>query len=213
MARTKSKKLAKVGLFPNVFQFTGDSVEGKLKEYFGNDKNISLEIGCGHGDFSINLAQVFSNRNFLGVDTKGARVWMGAKEALDLKLKNVAFLITRAENLAKIFTSLRIEEIYLPFPDPHLRRRSAKNRLVSALFLDIYKTILVKGGKIHLKTDNEALYKYAISNIEKKGMTVYYITDNLYSSEGMEAIKSIRTSYEEHYLSEGRVIKYLCFGS
>ena len=162
MARTKHKKIVEVNLLPNVFNIKNGSTDKDIVKYFANENPISLEIGCGHGDYTISLARNFSHRNFIGVDLKGARIWVGAKIALENKLTNAAFLRGNIEALSEFFVTKKIEEIIIPFPDPHIRRASESRRLVSSMFLEIYKSILSQDGKIHLKTDNEILFDYAM---------------------------------------------------
>lgn len=212
MGRTKHKKIAGVRDLPNVFDGKHADPESEILRYFNNKNLITIELGCGHGDYTINLAKEFPGRNFLGVDIKGARIWAGAKVSLELKLNNAAFLISRAEWLPEIFKNQKFEEILLPFPDPHVKRRMESRRLVSAEFIKIYKSLLVSDGKVHFKTDNEGLYNFALKNIEEAGLTIYAKSENLYTEQQNDIYTSIQTRYEKHYLREGRIIKYICFG-
>jgi tRNA (guanine-N7-)-methyltransferase len=177
--------------------------------FYNGKKN---ELGCGHGDYSIELAALHPDRNFFGVDIKAARIFIGAQRSLELNLKNVAFLLARAEKLSEIFPQNSIEEIYIPFPDPHIKRRSEPRRLISKKFLEIYKFLLVKEGKVHLKTDNEMIYDYTLQTINIFGCRIYNCSDDLYSEQNKNLSDHIITKYEQHYLKEGRTIKYICFG-
>jgi len=148
----------------------------------------------------------------VGIDFKGARIYSGAKQALDLKLPNAAFLLTGAEWLKGIFKKEKIEQIFIPFPDPHYKRKSIPKRLISPEFLKIYKSILRNNGKIHLKTDNKDFYRFALEMTEVNGWKIIYSTSNLYEDEPPGFLHNIQTKYEKHYLEEGRKIKYICFG-
>ncbi|MCF8241424.1 MAG: tRNA (guanosine(46)-N7)-methyltransferase TrmB [Melioribacteraceae bacterium] len=212
MARTKLRKLQQVKELSNVFHHETENVETDILNYFNNDKEITFEIGCGHGEYTVNLAYHFPGRNYLGIDVKGSRLFKGADHADKAGIDNVAFLISRAEKLHVLFKSLKTSEIIIPFPDPHVKRRSAKHRLVSPEFLARYKYFLTPGGRIHLKTDDEMLYNYALETIEKLSLRLHINKSNLYGDEDELMIKKVRTRYEEHFLQEGRIIKYVCFG-
>lgn len=212
MARKKHIKNKQVKELPNVFSCKDENLSVNISEYFKNKEKYTLELGCGHGDYSIELAALYPNRNFIGIDIKASRIYNGAIKAVDLKMKNTAFILTRAERIGEIFSENSIEEIYIPFPDPHVKRKSEPRRLVSKKFLEIYKLLLIKEGKVHLKTDNEMIYSYTLKMITKFGCEAMYAFEDLYF-EGIEKLASnIRTKYEQHYLKEGRKIKYICFG-
>lgn len=211
MARTKHKKLNEVAHLENVFDFKGGNTEEELISKFNNSNSISLEIGCGEGDYTISLAQLFPKRNFVGIDFKGARIYIGAKKALEDKISNASFLWINAEKLPEFFKITKIDEIFITFPEPHIKRRSERKRLVSPRFLEIYKQILKPGGHIHLKTDDDFLYKYAMETLLKEKHKILFNYDDLYSETGLDQIKSIKTRYERYYLKEGRKIKYIEF--
>ena len=183
-----------------------------IKEYFSKEKKYTLELGCGHGDYSIELAALHPDRNFIGVDIKAARIFNGAQRALELNLTNAAFLISRAENLPEVFPEKSIEEIYIPFPDPHVKRKSEPRRLFSQKSFEIYKFILIKNGKVHLKTDNEMIYDYTLKTINDFGCKIFKFSEDLYAKSSEKLSNNIITKYEQHYLREGRTIKYVCFG-
>jgi tRNA (guanine-N7-)-methyltransferase len=211
MARKKLKRLKQVYRFPNVFSSENENVEELLNYYFGNRKTFSLEIGCGHGDYSIELAKMYPERNFIGIDYKGDRIYAAAKKAIELNLKNAAFLLSGAEKLSDIFSRKKVEEIFIPFPDPHYPRKSFK-RLVAKNFLNIYKNIVTEKAKGHFKTDNEELYNYTLNILKTENCKIHFATSNLYGEHGLDHHHTIKTKYENQYLDEGKKIKYICFG-
>ena len=211
MARTKLKRLSKIKELPNIFSFGDPNINNTLQAYLKFSNLFTVEIGCGHGDYSIELAKKFPERNFLGVDVKGARIFNGATQALELKLINVAFIISKAEKLNDILPEKSIEEIYIPFPDPHVRRANHSRRLISPLLLKVYKGLLIDSGKVHFKTDNKVLYEYALKTIAVFGCSIQKATDNLYEKSDPKFASNILTTFEKHYLKEGRKIKYICF--
>jgi len=211
MARTKQKRLSKVKELPNVFSMLDTDVKKAIWNYFESSKPFTIEIGCGHGDYSFELAQIFPDRNFIGVDVKGARIFNGALKAIDQNLDNVAFLIAKAENLNEIFRQKSIDEIFIPFPDPHVRRASHYKRLISPGLLKIYKELLVDSGLLHFKTDNLGLYEYALKTISDFGCEIIYISEHLYENDIAKFPANVITMFEKHYIKEGRRIKYICF--
>lgn len=211
MGRRKQKKINEVNNLPNVFNYKNGNKETDLLKYISNKNPITVEIGCGHGDYTIQLAKNYPNRNFIGIDIKGARIWVGATKALNESLANAAFLICNSILLSEFFIQTKFEEIIIPFPDPHLRRTSEKRRLVSDEFLNIYKKILVPGGKIHFKTDNEILFDYALNKLEEAKCKIIYQSKNIYKENILPEMAAIKTNYERHYIKEDRTIKYLCF--
>ena len=196
---------------PNVFSSENENVEELLNYYFGNRKSFTLEIGCGHGDYTIELAKMYPERNFIGIDYKGDRIYAAAEKANELNLKNTAFLISGVEKLSDIFSKNKVEEIFIPFPDPHYPRKSFK-RLVDIFFLNIYKNIVTEKAMGHLKTDNEELYKYTLNILNKENCKIHFATSNLYGEQDLEYNQTIKTKYEKQYLEEGKEIKYICFG-
>ncbi|MDH3267671.1 MAG: tRNA (guanosine(46)-N7)-methyltransferase TrmB [Ignavibacteria bacterium] len=211
MARTKLKKFTKLSKLTNVFNIKSPDIKETLHNYFKAGKNFTLEIGCGHGDYSVELAQKFPNRNFIGIDIKGARIYRGAMVTEELKLNNVAFVITRAERLNEIFIPKSIEEIYIPFPEPHVRRTSQNRRLISPSFLKIYKELLVDSGILHFRTDSQELFEYAIKSIADSQGEILHLTEDLHNDENLKIKSIIMTSFEKHYINGGRKIKYICF--
>lgn len=211
MARTKHKKLKEVVSFENVFDFNSGSTEEELLNKFDNTNTVSLEIGCGEGDYTISLAKLFPKRNFIGIDFKGARIYIGAKKAIEDNISNTVFLWINALKLPEFFKNTKIEEIFITFPEPHVKRRSEKKRLISPKFLEIYKNILIPGAHIHLKTDDVFLYNYAMEVLTKVKAKILFNSDDLYSQTQLDEIKAIKTRYEKYYLTEGRKIKYIEF--
>lgn len=210
MGRKKLLRLEKVKTLANVFDERSEDTEKQIRNYFGNDNPIALEIGCGQGDYSIEMAQLYPDKNFIGVDYKGARIFMGATKANELKLRNVAFLLTGAEKLQQIFVKEKINEIFIPFPDPYKSRKSFK-RLIDENFLNIYKAISSGSLKVHLKTDNEEVFNYAINVAKEGNYKIQYVSSDLYSESGIKDHQEIKTKYERQYLNEGKEIKYICF--
>lgn len=180
-------------------------------KFFKNDNPITLELGCGKGEYTIGLAERFPERNFIGIDIKGARIWRGAKSAVEKKLTNVGFLRTRIEFITSFFGTGEISEIWVTFPDPQAKDRRAKKRLTGPAFLESYRKFLQPGGFVHLKTDSELLHNYTKALIETNKMDVLECTDDLYNSEISEDILSIKTHYENLFLKEGKKITYLKF--
>jgi tRNA (guanine-N7-)-methyltransferase len=210
MARTKLKRLTKVKELPNVFSFEKSDLPDVIRDYFRSDL-FTIEIGCGHGDYSVELAQKYPGRNFIGIDVKGARIFNGALKAIDQNLNNVVFIIAKAEKLNEIFQPKSIEEIFIPFPDPHVRRASNYKRLISPVLLRIYKDLLINSGLLHFKTDNQGLYDYAIKTISDFECEILYSTEDLYENDGIKYSSNVITNFEKHYIKERRKIRYICF--
>jgi len=211
MARKKLIRLKEVYNLPNVFSSENENVEELLNKYFSNRKSFTLEIGCGHGDYSIELAKMYPERNFIGIDYKGDRIYAAAEKAIKLNLKNAAFLVSGAEKLSDMFSKGKVEELFIPFPDPHYPRKSFK-RLVDKNFLNVYKIIVGQKAKGHFKTDNEELYNYTLNILNKENCRIHLATSDLYGEQDLDYHHIIKTKYEKRYLEEGKEIKYICFG-
>lgn len=212
MPRKKLIKINEVNSFPNVFNLSENPTEKDFRSYFNNENKIVLEIGCGHGDYTYNLAQHFPDKNFIGMDVKGSRIHAGASSVLENKINNAAFLVGRAEKLNQVFENKSISEILIPFPDPHVRRKSENRRLVSEYFLKIYKEILTDEGKIHFKTDNDLLFDFSVNVISRLNLKIHFLVYDLQINDDSDIYRSIQTRYEKHYRKDGRIIKYVCFG-
>jgi len=218
MGKNKLAKFAEMETFSNVFQCTAPHLgtnadQGKMRgqwhTFFGNSNPIVLELGCGRGEYTVGLAQIFPEKNFIGIDIKGARMWAGAKEALQKGLKNVAFLRTNIEMLNHFFAENEIYEIWITFPDPQMKK--ATKRLTSTYFLDRYQHLLVNNGIIHLKTDSPFLYQYTSAVIRENKFVTLCNTNDLYHSGINDDILSLRTHYEKQWLERGMTIKYIKF--
>lgn len=197
--------------FHEVFQ-TKHSLYGAWNSKFWNNSNpIVLELGCGKGEYTVNLAKKFPDKNFIGIDIKGARFWRGAKTAHDEGITNVAFLRTRVEFLESFFASGEISEIWITFPDPQMEKRRTKKRLTSARFLNMYRAVLKPGGVIHLKTDSQELHAYTKYIINQNLHKILVKTTDLYNSNFLDDILSIQTFYERTYLAQGKPITYIQF--
>jgi tRNA (guanine-N7-)-methyltransferase len=224
--RNKLQKFAEVLSFPNVYEnfdakhpkLTATAgVEVDLKgrwaaEHFRNDNPITLELACGKGEYTLELARRYPQRNFIGVDIKGARIWRGAKTALEEGLANAAFLRTRIECIDHFFAPAEVAEIWITFPDPFLRKSKANRRLTSSFFLDRFRQILRPGGLIHLKTDEPLLYEFTLETLANRSdyKLLYHHTD-IYSQPLAYPELDIQTFYEKQHLAAGKTIKYIRF--
>ncbi|MDD6009548.1 MAG: tRNA (guanosine(46)-N7)-methyltransferase TrmB [Prevotellaceae bacterium] len=222
MSKGKLQKFAEMETFPNVFQFPysamADNKPFAMKgswrsDYFHNDNPIVLELGCGKGEYTVGLARLFPNVNFIGVDIKGARMHQGAKQALEEKLPNVAFLRTNIEIIDRFFDNDEVQEIWLTFSDPQMK--NPRKRLSSTYFLQRYRHFLTDGGIVHLKTDSNFLFTYTSLMVEHNKLPLVFKTDDLYHTEGIDEatrqILGIQTYYESQWIERGLNIKYLKF--
>lgn len=178
-------------------------------EVFHNSNPIVLELGCGKGEYTVALAQSVADKNFIGIDIKGARIWSGATQVARQGISNAAFIRTEIENIQNFFAPGEVEEIWITFPDPQMQKN--RKRLTSTRFLDLYSYFLKPGGIIHLKTDSPFLYEYTKRLVELNGLEVIENTDDLYGSGMADPVKSIKTFYESQWLSRGKKIKLLSF--
>jgi tRNA (guanine-N7-)-methyltransferase len=181
--------------------------------YFKNSNPIVLELGCGKGEYTIGLSENNHSKNYIGVDIKGNRIWVGAKYAIENNLNNVAFLRTRIDFIEHCFLENEIDEIWITFPDPQPQSTRKRSRLTNPLFLNRYKKILKKGGLIHLKTDSTSLYEYTLQVIEENKNLIIWQTDNLYQNcpDNRQELIQIKTHYEKLFTDKGENIKYICF--
>ncbi len=219
MGKGKHSKFEEIKTFHNVFQPAFEQVFHKdfefkghwASRYFKNTHPIILELGCGKGEYTVGLAERFPDINFIGIDIKGARIWTGAKKAHLEKIPNVAFIRTWIEVVNSFFSPAEIDEIWLTFPDPQLKRSRNKKRLTAARFLNLYRKFLKDNGIIHLKTDNSILYEYTLDLARLNKLKVEFETNNLYGSEYPELVHGIKTFYEKQFIEEGLNIHYLQF--
>ena len=219
-SKNKLKRFSENETFDNVFQPTREEVVGDQfplkgkwnKEFFKNDNPIVLELGCGKGEYSVGLAERFPEKNFIGIDIKGARFWRGAKTAIETGMNNVAFVRTQIELIHHIFTQNEVSEIWITFPDPQIKYKRTKHRMTNAAFLDNYKKILKPNGLMHLKTDSEFMHGYTLGLLHGLGYEVLYANHNIYKNEGAPAeVTGIQTFYESQYLEVNKSITYIQF--
>ena len=221
MGKNKAARFRENNILPNVIQPTReqaiDSFEhkGKWNEFFGNSNPIVLELGCGKGEYSVGLAKAFPDKNFIGVDIKGARFWFGAKEAIADCLHNVAFLRTQIELIDHLFAENEVSEIWITFPDPQIKYRRTKHRLTNPDFLAMYSKILKKEGIMHLKTDSEYLHGYTLGLLQGLGHDILSAHHDIYGAPEYEPdtplLRDVRTYYEELFSSKGKTITYIKF--
>lgn len=224
--KNKLKKFAEVATFPNVYEnfdpknphlvgADGQKVDLKSKwksDHFKNDHPITLELACGGGEYTLDLAKRYPERNFIGVDIKGARIWKGASKALANNLENVAFLRTRIEQIFHFFAKDEVEEIWITFPDPYLKKSKKNKRLTSARFINEYRKVLKSEGMIHLKTDEPNLYEFTLETIlEDQKCTLVYHNPDIYASTLIIPELETKTFYEKMHLEAGKTIKYVQF--
>ena len=218
-SKNKLKRFRENETFGNVFQPSREEVEqgefslkGKWSSHFGNSNPIVLELGCGKGEYTIGLASRDKNKNYIGVDIKGARFWRGAKTAIEKGLTNVAFLRTQIELIDLLFGAGEVSEIWITFPDPQIKYKRTKHRLTNEAFLAKYKNILVPKGEINLKTDSEFMHGYTLGLLHGMGQDVLYANHNVYTNEGSpDEVLGIQTFYESQYLEQGKPITYIKF--
>ena len=221
MGKGKLAKFADMASYENVFQYPYSVVEhvpfemqGKWHEqYFKNSNPIVLELGCGKGEYTVELAKLYPDMNFIGVDIKGARMWTGATQALKEGLKNVAFLRTNIEIIERFFAPDEVKEIWLTFSDPQMK--NPRKRLTSTYFMERYRKFLLDGGTIHLKTDSNFLFTYTKYMVEKNSLPVQEMTEDLYHTSNLSPLTShllkIQTYYESMWIARGLNIKYMKF--
>lgn len=223
--KQKLAHFAEMKTFPHVFEpalnevFNADyKMKGHWRDdFFKNENPLVVEFGCGKGEYSVGMGRKFLHKNFIGVDIKGARMWRGAKTALEEGLSNVAFLRTRIEFIEGCFAESEVDEIWITFPDPQQKDRREKKRLTGPLFIERYKKFLKKGGIIHLKTDSSFFYEFSLEECEQRGYKVLFATDNLYKEgiqqfdKDFQEVLNIKTHYEKLFTEKGHNIHYLRF--
>lgn len=217
MPKNKLQRFAELKTFSNVYEFlwTERETDFKLKgkwnsEHFNNDNPIVLELGCGKGEYSIGLAEKYPNKNFIGLDIKGARIWRGSKNAQEKKLSNVAFLRTQIEYIEACFANDEVSEIWITFPDPQPNKE--RKRLTHKIFLDRYKNVLKPDGVVHLKTDSAELHEFTKEVIAENKLPLWDSTSDLYGDpDPREEPKAFKTHYENLFTAKGKKITYLKF--
>ncbi|MEC4112658.1 tRNA (guanosine(46)-N7)-methyltransferase TrmB [Myroides pelagicus] len=218
-SKNKLKRFRENETFGNVFQPTREEMVANLpqkgnwaKEVFHNDNPIVLELGCGKGEYTVELAKRFPEKNFIGIDIKGARFWRGAKTAVESGMTNVAFLRTQIELIEHAFASGEVSEIWITFPDPQIKYKRTKHRLTNSEFLQRYKRILTADGIMNLKTDSEFMHGYTLGLLHGEGHEVIYANHHVYKNEGAPSVVTeIQTFYESQYLEENKAITYIQF--
>jgi tRNA (guanine-N7-)-methyltransferase len=210
MAHKKLIRFAELETFSNVLQFP-KNIKGKWNEFFNNRNPLILELACGKGEYAVNLGRLHADKNFIGVDIKGNRIWVGAKKALENNLHNVAFLRTQIDQINEYFAENEVSEIWITFPDPQLRKSKAKKRLTHPKFLRLYQQFLIPGGYIHLKTDSPDLYEFTKKVIEMYGCTLHEDYDDLYKQKNITDELKIKTHYESLDIAASNRIHYLNF--
>jgi tRNA (guanine-N7-)-methyltransferase len=213
VGKDKLRKFAEIDTFPNVYQMEeGKVLKGNWgKDHFKNDNPIVLELACGKGEYALNLARMFPQKNFIGIDLKGNRIWRGARSGVDEGITNLAFLRIQIEDITEYFGTDEVDEIWITFPDPQPQESREKKRLTFPGFLAKYKHFLKLDGKINLKTDNDGLYLYTVEKVEELGLACFKKTDHLYKSEFYDELLSIKTHYERIYLKHDKNINYIQF--
>lgn len=219
-SKNKQKRFRENETFHNVYQPKREELVDttyKLKgnwrtKVFKNDKPLVLELGCGKGEYTVGLAKRYPNKNFIGIDIKGARFWRGAKTAIEEDIPNAAFVRTQIELIDHVFAENEVDEIWITFPDPQIKYQRTKHRMTNLQFLERYKKVLKSGGLMHLKTDSEFMHGYTLGLLHGAGHEVLYANHNVYKLEGSpEDVTEIQTFYENQYLEKDKAITYIRF--
>ncbi|MGI9550135.1 MAG: tRNA (guanosine(46)-N7)-methyltransferase TrmB [Aurantibacter sp.] len=218
-SKNKLKRFKENEQFGNVIQPKREvisngkfALKGKWNEHFKNDNPIVLELGCGKGEYTVGLARQDARKNFIGIDIKGARLWRGAKTALEENLSNVAFLRSQIELIDVLFAENEVSEIWITFPDPQIKYKRTKHRLTNKEFLKKYKYILKKDGVVHLKTDSEFMHGYTLGLLHGLDLEIIYANHDVYKNEGSpKEVLEIQTFYEKQYLEQKKPITYIQF--
>jgi len=221
LAKRKLQRFAENETFEHFFQpgweelSAGFSLRGNWRSgFFRNDKPLIIEMGCGKGEYTVDLSGKYPERNFIGIDKKGARMWRGAKTSIEANRPNVAFLRIRAENICQVFGPAEVDEIWITFPEPQPNSPRHSKRFTSPEFIERYRKLLKPGGLIHLKTDNDMFYNYTLDVINEQGHKLLYSNNDLYANPDDSEVKDVidvQTHYEKIWLSQGLTIKYLKF--
>lgn len=210
MGQKKLIRFEAIKHFPNVLEYPQD-MQGKWSHFFKNEGPITLELACGKGEYAVGLGRMFPERNFIGIDLKGNRIWRGAKTALDEGLGNVAFVRSHIDKITDYFRQEEVSEVWITFPDPQLRGSRAKKRLTHPRFLRLYQKILQPGGLVHLKTDSPDLYQFTLAVISLFGLELLEKSDNVYAQAEIKPELLIKTHYEGLDIAGSNRIHYLCF--
>lgn len=210
MGKHKLERFEAIKSFSNVLQYP-PNMPGNWGVHFKNSYPITLELGCGRGEYTVGLARLYPEANFIGMDIKGNRIWKGAKTALEEHLQNVAFVRSQIEQVAAYFGPEEVREIWITFPDPQLRTAKMKKRLTHPRFLRLYQQFLSKEGHIHLKTDSPDLYDFTKTVIDLYGLTLIEDSGDIYGQGKLTEILAIKTHYEQLDIARSQKVHYLCF--
>jgi tRNA (guanine-N7-)-methyltransferase len=219
-SKNKLKRFNENDTFHNVFQPKREELVDSLfplkgqwnQQFFKNNNPLVLELGCGKGEYTVGLAELYPKKNFIGIDIKGARFWRGAKTAIENKLSNVAFIRAQIELIESLFEANEVDEIWITFPDPQIKYKRTKHRMTNETFLKRYKNILNETGIIHLKTDSEFMHGYTLGLLHGQGHEIQYANHDVYRQEGSpEEVTAIQTFYESQYLATKKAITYIKF--
>lgn len=218
MGKNKLARFAEIAEFDHVLELTDfqDGLQKKPKgrwksDIFENNNPVILELACGKGTYTLELARRNSNINVIGIDIKGGRIWKGAKQARDCELSNVRFLRIYIDHLHEYFATGEVDEIWITFPDPYLRASNRSKRLTSPKFLNIYQKVLKANGSVRLKTDSDPLFSYTKRVTEEVGCQITDLVENIYSERPDDELLTIKTDYEKKHLAEGRTISFIEF--
>jgi len=211
MPRNHLKRFADLENLPNVFLGLEAANTFNPHEFFGNTNPIILELGCGKGEYTVEMAKKIPEKNFIGIDRKGNRIWIGAKNCLDLGLKNAAFFRLDVELIGEIFPENSVNEIWITFPDPYPKRKQAKKRMTRPGYLRMYRKILRNDGLVHLKTDDDVLLESTLKSVKDENWLIVNRVNDIYEETPTDEILTIKTQYEKRFLESDLRIKYLCF--
>lgn len=219
MGKNKHKRFAENATFQNLVQPAFDEIFGRdhrlkgrwREDFFGNSNPLVLELGCGRGEYTVALAEKFPDKNFIGIDIKGARLWRGAKTATENNMNNVGFIRTRIEFINSFFGEGEVDELWITFPDPQLKKNRVKKRLTSPQFLTRYAGFLKDGAQVHLKTDCRHLHDYTLAVIEQNNLRLLRSCADIYGTGYADDVLSVKTTYETKFLAQGQAITYLSF--
>lgn len=216
MGKNKLQRFKEIAELTNVLELTDFESDEDLpagqwnNTIFEQEQPITLELACGKGEYTVELARKYPDRNFIGVDIKGARIWKGAKKALEQQLNNVRFLRIHIDHIDRYFAKSEVDEIWITFPDPYLKPSKKNKRLTSPKFLDLYKKILKPGSPLHLKTDSDRLFNYSVALFaQRDDVTPKVVMEDVYREKPNDPLLSIQTYYEKKHLRDGKSIKYL----
>ena len=213
MSRKKNIRFKEIDINFNVIQKGKplfETIKGNWdKELFKNKNPVILELGCGKGEYTVGLAKLFPNKNFIGIDIKGDRIAVGSNQAIELGLNNVAFLRAKVHDLMDFFNFEEVSEIWITFPDPHALHSGVRRRMTNERFLKIYKSLLSEHGILHLKTDNEPFFDYSVESLRQFGVCNFIQTKDLYNSDLNIIHHGIKTRFEEKFMAKGFNINYL----